>query len=130
MKKEKTIIIKNPKLRKLRNILRKILIEAGRQRYNDLRVLGKDTEKKYGYEDPRAREIQNEIKKLFSLLAYSICECNNGVSCLSLQKYKDNHQMEKFDFTDLDMAYYPKTKKWYCLECYKRTKAISEPENV
>ena len=39
------------------------------------------------------------------------------------------HPMEEMDFTDLDMAYNPKTKKWYCLECYKRTKALSEPEN-
>ncbi len=61
---------------------------------------------------------------------HSICQCSNGGSCLSLEKFGKEHPMGEMDFTDLDMAYYPKTKKWYCLECYKRTKAISEPENI
>lgn len=130
MKKERIITIKNPKLRRIRSNLRKILINAKSQRYKYLRNLREKIIKESGPNDERLVEIQNQIKKTLSLTTGSICQCGNGGSCLSIKKYTKEHPMETLDFTELDMAYYPKTKKWYCLECYKRTKAISEPENV
>ncbi|MFX1281168.1 MAG: hypothetical protein ACFFA3_17590 [Promethearchaeota archaeon] len=130
MKKERKIIIKNPKLRRIRSNLRKILIEAKSRRLDDLAKLEDSIINEHGLEDDRLVEIQNQINEVLSLMHGSICQCGNGVSCLSLKNFLKENPIEKWDSTDLDMAYYPKTKKWYCLECYKRTKAISEPENL
>jgi hypothetical protein len=130
MKKERIIIIKNPCLRKIRSNLRRVLLQAVSNKVKELRELEDLIMDERGIDDLEGKEVRNKINKLLSLPTGSICRCGNGGSCLSIEKFVKEHPMEELDFTELDMAYIPEQGEWFCLECYKRIKAISEPENI
>jgi len=93
MRHEKTVIIKDPRLRKIRNGLRKIYF------YHYL-----PTASRYSGEKPTDKKaiMTKENSKIFN---NSICNCR---SCFRM---------------DRDMIYNKHEGRWYCLDCYYSIKA-------
>jgi hypothetical protein len=87
MKKERAVIIENPRLRKIRNEFR-ILLKLW---VSDVRISLR--EKNF------SAEIQKEISRLTLLEGLSICSC---LHCGN---------------SDKDMIYRPDMKQWLCIEC-------------
>ncbi|MHA2394699.1 MAG: hypothetical protein ACXAEX_22445 [Promethearchaeota archaeon] len=112
MKKKKTISIKNPRLREIRNNLRALLIEWKIHQWNQLNDeytrIHYDQDgrvrhsKEYTLEEREiVRVIQKKMKRLNDIVTGSICKCSVcGAS-------------------DKDMTYNPVTKEWFCVDCYK-----------
>jgi DNA-directed RNA polymerase specialized sigma subunit len=105
MKKERTIIIKNPILRNLRDNLRKIWIRAIwrevdrlEEKRNEYPTLSKATSS----ERKEILEIKATIQDLNELELNSIAYCQ---LCTSFKN---------------DMVYIPENKAWYCTECQKK----------
>lgn len=92
MKKKRTISIKDPNLRKIRNNLRLVLIKAVQDEESKL-YKRRFTSKSGG----REQELNN-------LLQNSISKCRRCVS------------------TDKDMTYNPVDGAWYCVDCYDEMK--------
>ncbi len=111
MKRERIIVIRNPVLRRLRRNLRKILLKAISQKYDELTELRKFYIKAKGPDDEEGKKIRKQINKILSLPHSSICGCGNGGSCLSREKFVKENPMEELDPTDLDMAYYPRIRE-------------------
>ncbi|KKK44655.1 hypothetical protein LCGC14_0870380 [marine sediment metagenome] len=94
MKKERAILIKNPKLRRIRNGLRTLL----RLWLSDIQIslineqISTDNQEKYG-------DIQKLLSELHLLEIRSICFC---LFC---------------GRSDKDMIFIPKMKQWLCIEC-------------
>ena len=108
MKKKKTIIVKDPRLQKLRLNLRIILTRAIISEWNKLhleekRILYDDlgnTKKMSSLEIEKSRDIGQRKQFLLNIEDKSICRCP------SCQR------------TDLDMTYNPKLETWFCTNCY------------
>ncbi|MFX1281159.1 MAG: hypothetical protein ACFFA3_17545 [Promethearchaeota archaeon] len=103
MKDGRRILIKDPKLRNLRNNLRMIIKQAVLRKQNELLEKSRKTRK--GKEMTRElieklRNINREIHKLRRALQVSICEC---AACAR---------------SDTDMIFHPRWKAWYCPDCY------------
>lgn len=112
MKKKKTITIKNPKLRKIRNNLRELLIEWKIKQWRELN----EEYKKIHYDQAgrvrhskelskgerfKVGRIQEQMKTLDDIMTGSICKCT---VCGA---------------PDKDMTYNPVEKRWFCVDCYK-----------
>ena len=97
MKKERAIIIKDPRLRKARNELRTLL----KLWVSDTRRALMDEASKYSEkgDDLKSREIQTKILKLNLMESLSICSC---LHC---------------GHSDKDMIYIPEMRQWLCVEC-------------
>ena len=109
MEPKKTIIIKNPQLRKIRNNLRLLFIKAASDRKSQLRdefrrVWWDEDGNPKEYNNGRIRishDIRGEMEKIDKILDRSICFCP---SCRS---------------SDKDMVRNPVTKVWFCIQCYQ-----------
>ena len=112
MKKKRTVAINNPKVRKIRDNLRALLIEWKISQWDQLNDeyikihVGQNGRsrhsKDYTYEEEsKVTEIQRKMKILDDSLRGSICEC---VACGASYK---------------DMTYNPVEKQWFCVDCYK-----------
>jgi hypothetical protein len=109
MKKDKTIRIKDPKLRKIRNYLRIIIKKSVHDKQMEIldcieRFMhimkynnGKEPTTE---EDEEAQKLSIERKKLENDLNRSIIYCQN---CKSWDK---------------DMRYFPNWAEWVCVDCY------------
>jgi len=109
MKREKTIVIRDPKLRKIRHNLRMILILESGAREKEIT----DQEKEILFdkdgkvqsltikEEEEAIKLALEYRKYLFSMRDSICFCQ---LCHS---------------TDKDMSYVPKFKRWFCVDCSK-----------
>ena len=111
MKKERAIIIKDPRLRKARNELR-VLLKLWKSDITS--VLFK---KVFTYiennNDSKAREFHNKISDL------DLLECNSITTC------------PQCGFSDKDMAYVPSMTQWICVECNtKRVHVIRLRESL
>ncbi len=107
MKRAKTIIIKDPKLRKIRDNLRKILIlecvdreEKISARMRKLQI-NKDGSLRLltVMEKGEVSKLDVELRKYMFFMRKSICFCR---MCHSANK---------------DMSYNLKFKEWYCVDC-------------
>lgn len=110
MKKKRSIVIKDPKLRRIRNNLRKILIGTVQGRRIDLTsgidAISRDSEGQLRMnltpseraEFKRLKDIRSQINELTDK---SICYCT---ACKQINK---------------DMTYNPTLEKWYCVECFE-----------
>ena len=96
MKKQKTIAIKNTRLRKVRNNLRIILIKAVSEQS---KLILKKCRNKKPSEIPK---ILRERQELWSTLDRSICIC------------------PVCNKKDQDMTYFPPHGTWYCVCCFNR----------
>ncbi|KKK42448.1 hypothetical protein LCGC14_1319020 [marine sediment metagenome] len=90
MKKERTIIIKTPRLKKIRSNLRLLWLEAF-----------------------LAGDLKDHDEGGISTIRRSICECAAGGGCSNIYL-----PVNRFHRTDLDMGYVPFLKQWYCIDCF------------
>ncbi len=109
MKRAKTIVIKNPKLRKIRDNLRKILIlecvareeEISARKRKILFDENRNVRLLTIREEEEVLKLSLELRKYMFSFRDSICFCQ---LCHS---------------TDKDMSYSPRFRKWYCVDCSK-----------
>ena len=104
MKDERKIVIRSPRIQKIRNNLREFLIQAI---YTEIEIL-----RTYArlYDPPLELRPDEEVElfflqgtkhKLYKMLSKSICSCP---ICTSQDK---------------DMVYIDFHEEWYCVECYE-----------
>ena len=104
LKNKKRIIIRNERLKKIRNSLREFWI---RLVYDEMDIL-QNFYNLYDWSDLSLEEknesgiLQGKITNLFGLISKSICSCP---LCTN---------------TDRDMVYIPDHETWYCIECQKK----------
>ena len=103
MKTERIVNIKNPKLIRIRNNLRKLNREA----YNELFRQNLDLRKNFPVGDSHWQELYSQGKKLKDRFKRSICIC-----------YKCNYNTK-------DMVYLPSSKMWICVDCNRKDKYIA-----
>ncbi len=109
MRKRKTIIIRDPKLRRIRNNLREVLIHEIVKREEKIfarkkKILYDEIGRFHDLNDKENNEVQRlnlEFRDYVFLLRDSICFCQG---CRAADK---------------DMSYNPTLKKWYCIDCCK-----------
>ena len=111
MRDRRAIIIKNPRLRKVRNELRKLFLKAVSREWNKL-FDEKEKISKYkdgtvksvknmsASEEMHFRSLQNKQAKLRNISDKSICKCTTCGKA------------------DRDMTYNKAYDSWYCTECY------------
>lgn len=97
MKKERAIIIKDPKLQKIRNELRAILNLWKSDIKSSLRAKSSKFSEEGNFS--KSREIQKKISELNLQYQLSICVC---LHC---------------GHSDKDMIFIPEWKQWLCIEC-------------
>ena len=115
MKKKRSIVVNNPKLRKIRNNLRLLLMSWASREWNILN--DKETKISYNengkprhpntYTDEEKRErirLSSLMDENRSLVRNSICKCFRCVA------------------TDKNMTYNPVEKAWFCFQCYEELK--------
>lgn len=109
LKHKKVIIIKDEKLRKIRDNLRKLWLTAALERKLSFQKRQSEIIERTHKEGLDPSETRSEriglVKKMWAVegpLRASICECP---ICFNY---------------DRDMVYNPITKKWYCEICYNR----------
>ena len=117
MKKDKTIRIKDPKLRMIRNNLRSIIKRAEYKKFKELseeiRKLMhirnyRDGKKPTPEEDEQAQKLSNERDRIENALERSIIYC------------------PECKRTDKDTRYFTKWAEWVCVDCYDKVVKIWE----
>jgi len=98
VKKKKTIVVKDPRLQKLRFNLRMIIIKEAQIRKSMLREKWKEYWEMGNLE--RAQDFAIEKQEISRSINSSICICH---VCGSARK---------------DMVYNPKLQTWFCTDCY------------
>ncbi len=109
MKKKRTISIKDPKLRKIRNNLRLLLSKAAsvqwRLHFDEQHKLNTDLNGNFRNmsesKKQKAAELTEKMRKIHILRDKSIIQCP---VCKRI---------------DRDMTFNPEFKEWYCTQCYK-----------
>lgn len=100
MKKKRTIMIRDPLLRKIRNALREIISNAANEEY---RRLIKEKERVDVYSD-KNQELEINLDRLDTARKNSICVCPVCGSRTS------------------DMTFNPHLKAWFCVDCYEKNR--------
>ena len=110
MKKKRTIAIRDPKLQKIRNNLRKLLLKWKSIEWNqlcdiyekiqfDVNDNVRDLSEK---EQQQVRDLRMKMKEINLIAIHSICKCS---LCSA---------------SDRDMTYNPVRERWYCVNCYQK----------
>ena len=110
MKKKRTIAIRDPKLQKIRNNLRKLLLKWKSIEWNqlcdiyekiqfDVNDNVRDLSEK---EQQQVRDLRMKMKEINLIASHSICKC---ALCSASER---------------DMTYNPVRKRWYCVDCYQK----------
>ncbi len=118
MKPGRIVSIKDPRLQKIRNNLRRVIIsetyarmKALRQEEENIRYDSEGQPRQRTYkENRRIRSLIGKKQKLRARLKKSICLC-----ALCNQDKSD-------------MVFHPKWKKWYCVKCYQYDIESRDPE--
>lgn len=116
LKKKRTIRIKSPQIRKIRNELRILLQRAISSKLNELSDEESKLQQSNGFWDenhPSYETLHREMRKLTS-------QGNN-------LRYAYNASILKCPVCmriDKDMTFNPILKKWYCVECYEDNKTF------
>ncbi len=113
MKKKKTIILKNPRLQKVRSNLRTIFIKWAQEQWFQLnkekKVIDRDA-----YGKPRKiGDFSSEENEKFDKIRARVREIDQIV----------NHSIYKCTVcsaSDKDMTYNPEQKRWFCVDCYQQ----------
>ena len=114
LKKKRTIIIKDPHLRKIRNNLRVLILKASRsiqhQILANMNTLKNDIDEFFNRPElmQKNKDLEKKRQKIEQQLSDSIILCP---SCLKSNK---------------DMTFNPVRKTWYCTECYEFLKQRNE----
>ncbi|MHA2195171.1 MAG: hypothetical protein ACXABO_06200 [Promethearchaeota archaeon] len=112
MRKKKTIIIKNPKLRKVRNNLRNLFLGWGSKQLDDL----------FNTRDKIERNEKGIMKKFSELNEDEKEKIDDTTLRISrLRKIRDASicKCTVCGTSDKDMTYNPVKKEWFCVDCYK-----------
>ncbi|MFX1454280.1 MAG: hypothetical protein ACFFDB_02795 [Promethearchaeota archaeon] len=114
MRKKKTIQIKDPRLRKIRNELRSLLFAARSVKMNEILDAELELQQTEGFWDKshpnfkvlhkKARELSVQGEKLTHIYKASILFCP---VCMK---------------SDKDMTYNPVLEEWLCTECYEENR--------
>ncbi len=110
MKKKRTIILRTPEMRKIRNNIRSLILNANRavqlRIYDEIEKI-----KTPDYFKSHPPELMGDLKKLYEreqqierAVRASILLCP---ACFQ---------------SDKDMTYNPVLKTWYCIDCYAKLK--------
>lgn len=115
MKKKRTIIIKNPKLRKIRDNFRSLWIEWGQKMWFELNEEYKEIHYDKNKRPRHPNDYSNEERQLVGHIKSKMREIDNYVDnsickCIVCGK------------GDRDMTYNPIDKEWYCTKCYQENK--------
>jgi len=110
VKKKKTIIIKDPRLRRVRNNFRILLIKWKSKQWNQLNdAYTKIQFDKNHYvrklsvkERQRVKSLRGQMNRLDWIVNHSICKCT---VCSA---------------SDKDMTYNPAQERWFCVDCYQQ----------
>ena len=130
-KKPRLIILKDPRLRKIRTNLRIILKiayldESERlDRLSDL-YIEKDVQKGLTPSQQR-RETQLDRKdnELYHTYIKSILQCSLGAACSSYRRAVENGTIEPTERPiDLDMGWLPQYSSWFCKKDYENLKDL------
>ena len=108
--KKRCVVIKDPKLRRIRNNLREILIKAYQNTdiklTSEIDAISRDSEGRLRMnrtpsENAELQKLKDMRSQINELTDKSICYCR---ACKQINK---------------DMAYNPTLEEWYCVECYE-----------
>ena len=111
MKQKRTIRIKDPKLRWIRDQLRLLLLEVKKAKTIELLNRTGNLQKSEGFWDEKSSDY-----KKFNLKAQELYSQNNDLS------YAFNNSIIFCTVCrkiDKDMTYNPVSRRWFCVECYK-----------
>ena len=116
MKKRKSIRIKNPTLKKIRNELRNLLFSAKSAKIHEILDKKQELQQTEGFWDEnhpnyktlhkKTQELSIQENKLSSAFSKSIIFCP---VCMKMDK---------------DMTYNPYYEEWYCMECYEANRVF------
>jgi len=101
MDRKRTLVIKNPHLRKVRDALRMAIVNATFERQKEIR---KKKRRFHPTEVERRIPLANQEQDLDRALRASVCMCPICRSQTS------------------DMIFNPVIKKWYCIKCYEENR--------
>ncbi len=110
--KVKKIVLKDPRLRKMRSNLRTILKLAVKTKREQL-----DEYSRRGY----SYKYSDLSNALFTAYRTSISECNTACDCESLKDRVEKGFMKPWETSvDLVMAWIPWEERWCCVKCYEK----------
>ena len=111
MKQKRTVSIKDPKLRRIRDQLRILLLEVNKAKTIEILNRTGKLQKAEGFWDEKSSDYKRlhsktqELSSQESDLRYAFN--NSIIFCPVCRKI------------DKDMTYNPVSRRWFCVECYK-----------
>lgn len=118
--------LKNPTLRRIRKNFRDVIEHAVKQESSRLHAISREYRKRSRESaDPTEKErleqkedkFRNRRNKLHYSLIDSIIQCGMGGGCSSYSEAINHGLYPKKASTNLDMAWMPSHKAWYCIKC-------------
>ena len=119
------VVLKHPALRSVRKCLREVIkqaVQAEITRLLDLEILY--THKKRKYITPSQQKRKSFLCRTRLALKYvfrnSTCVCHMRTLCYSYKELLENGLIEPNELpNDLDMAWFPVKRSWYCVKCFE-----------
>lgn len=121
-KKIHKIVLKNQKLKHVRNNLRiilKLTVKEELSRLSKLKELYFKKDKLSPSQRRRRGQLSRQYNNLYHCFIKSTLQCNSGAACISFQKAKKKGFNPKDRPTDLDLVWVPWLEKWFCVECFE-----------
>lgn len=118
--------LKNPVLRGIRKVFRDIIELSVKQEVDRLYAISRQYRKESRESTDSAEKVRLEREddkfmdrgsRLRKLLSKSIIQCNLGGGCSSLSEATQHGFYPNNRPTNLDMAWMPSFKAWYCTKC-------------
>ena len=118
------VILRTPRMRRVRNNLRillKLAVKSELNRlsahkhlyYNKKLMIGLTLSQKRRY-----YQLQKESNKLSEYYNKSTLQCGGGAACYSLDKAIEEGLDPRDRPTDLDLVWVPWLERWFCLKCF------------
>ena len=111
MKQKRTISIKDPKLRRIRDQFRVLLLRIGEARIIEILNRMGELQESEGFWDEKSsnyKRLQKETQELSSQESDLNSAINSSIIYCPVCRTNDK-----------DMTYNPISRRWYCVECYK-----------
>ena len=124
-KKIHKIVLKNPRLRRIRNNLRimlKLAIEKELNRLDQLKGLYVFKNKLTNSQKKRRSQIWGEWNRLYHRYQRSTLVCGMGAACTALDEAIKHGFNPQDRPTDLDLVWVPWLRNWYCVDCFEDAK--------
>lgn len=125
-KKPRLIVLKDPKLRKIRENLRTILMLAYNdesKRLSQLTFLYLEKNILTPSQEKRETQLIKMNNNLMRVYNNSILQCRLGAACNSYREAVENGAIDPIERpVDLDMGWLPQYGSWYCKKDYENFK--------